>query len=102
MSNRIEPKKRRRQLLNSAVEIARDEGFQNLTRQAIADAAGVSPGLVTVHLGTMSNLKRSVMRAGVAREIHEIISYGIAINHPITNKMSAEKRAVTVAWVNSH
>jgi len=69
-------------VLNAAVKLALQGGFQNLTRDEIAQEAGVSSGTVSQTYGTMIKLKRAVMRYAVQHELYPIIAVGISIGHP--------------------
>lgn len=65
---------RRELILKAAVEVARvPGGWSTLTRERIALYAGVSDGLVSLYLGDMKDVRRSIMREAVRDEIFEII-----------------------------
>lgn len=66
-----------------------------MTRECIAIAAGVSPALVSLRLGTMEALRRSVMRAAVKREVVPVVAEGLAAGDAQAKKASDElkKRA---------
>lgn len=93
---RLKPEIRRAQILQHAVEAARDHGYQRITRDEVARRAGVSVGLVTRYFTTMPQLKRSVMRFAVRNEILEIIAQGLAAADPHARKAAPElkQRAV--------
>jgi AcrR family transcriptional regulator len=76
--SRVEPSLRRDQLLNVAINVAIESGYNNLTRDAIAKQAGVSVGLISNYFGTIKQLKRAIMRAAVKRSIPEIVAQGLA------------------------
>lgn len=99
MSIRLDPKVRRKQLLCNAVALATEKGFEAVTREAVADRAGVAPGLVANYLGTMTQLRRNIMRAAVKHEILSVVAYGLATNNPYTAKASPELKARTLAYL---
>lgn len=74
---RANPNLRKTQILNVAIELSRDIGYQHITRSKVADAARISEGLVTRYFSTMNQLKREVMRTAIKREILEIIAQGL-------------------------
>lgn len=79
--HRVIPLLRKDHILNVAIKLAtRPGGYNALTRDGIAESAGVSMGLINNYFGTMVQLKRAVMRAAINRGIPEIIAQGIAIN----------------------
>ena len=77
-----ERKQQRQAILDVAVELARETGYNKITREQIADAAGVSPALVSNYLDTMPSLRRDVMRRAVTREVLAVIGQGIAARDP--------------------
>lgn len=78
--NRVNPELRREHILNVAVDVACNNGYHNLTRDLIAETAGVSTGLVSRYFDTMQQLKGDVMRVAIERKIASIVAQGLAIN----------------------
>ncbi|RZJ26198.1 MAG: TetR family transcriptional regulator [Haliea sp.] len=79
---RLLPDDRKEQLLNVALKLAEKDGLAGLQRAAIAEAAGVSVGLVTWRFGTMVKCRREVMRAAIQRRVMRIIAEGVATRDP--------------------
>lgn len=77
--NRVSPDLRRENILNIAVDVAIDIGYHKLTREVVAETAGVSMGLVSKYFGTMPRLKRDVMRFAIKNKIPQIVAQGLAI-----------------------
>ena len=89
--SRLKPKERRKQILDTALQLAKEKGFESLTRAAIAKKAQITPALITTHYySTMPQLRRAVMRAAVKQEILEIIAYVLATSNPHALKASSE------------
>lgn len=86
VKTRTNPELRREQILNVAVEMADKDGYNNITRDAIAETAGVSMGLVTRYFGTMKQLRRDIIRVAIKREIPNIIAQGLANGDPHARK----------------
>lgn len=86
--SRLKAKVRKEQLLNSAVILSHQKGFTNVTRQDIARHAEVSEGLVSMHWGTMEQMRRSLVRHAVIVEDLQIIAQGLAARHPAALKAS--------------
>lgn len=84
-------------ILEAAIEAAKVEGYQWITRDRVAEAAGVSPGTVNTAYGTMPDLKRAVLRAAVERGIWEIVAQGLADRHPIIMDAPPEIRSNALA-----
>lgn len=53
------------EILTEAITQAAQRGYQNIKRQEIADALGISAGLINAYYGTMPQLKRAVMRRAI-------------------------------------
>ena len=100
-SKREDPDKRRNDILDSALKLAEENHYNDITRDAIADHAGVSVGLVTHYFGTMPKLKRDVMRAAVRIESLPVIAQGLAARDPHALKASSDlKQRALVSLCN--
>ncbi len=85
---RVNPVLRKERILSAAVEAARGRGYHTVTREAIAEAAGVSVGLVSYHFATMARLRRDIVRYAVQHEILEVIAQGLAMRDDDARKAS--------------
>jgi AcrR family transcriptional regulator len=74
---RLSSEIRKKQILDIALKLAEEIGYQNVSQATIAAAAKISPKLTIWHFGTMTQLKRAIMRAAIEREIIPIIAQGI-------------------------
>lgn len=63
---RLEPADRRRELLDVAERLAREDGLASLSTQAVATAAGASKALVFHYFGSVVGLQRAVVAEVVA------------------------------------
>ena len=99
MTTHLTPDARATSLLKHAVCVAADQGWENLTREAIAQRAGVSPALVSARLGTMENLRRSVMRAAVRDSVVAVVAQGIARGDKRAMSAGPALRAAVVEWM---
>ena len=75
---RVDPSLRKEHILATALALSELNGYTKITRDDIAEAAGVSMGLITHYFETMNQLKRDVMRAAVKRGYVAIIAQGLA------------------------
>lgn len=94
---RLDPTVRKDLILDAALELAQDRNYTSITRDEIAERAGVSVGLVTKYFTTMPQLKRDVMRAAIRSETLAIIAHGVAIRDPHALKAPAELQQRAVA-----
>ena len=69
---------RRDQILTAAMAMALDTGYNSLTRDGVAQRAGVAMGQVNHVFNTMTQLRRAVMRSAVNLEHLPIIAQGVA------------------------
>lgn len=101
VQKRYPPEMREALLLESALEAAAKHGLYTMTRDQIAEVAGVSPSLISHRLGTMPAMRRSVMRQAVARGDNrmclQIIAQGIAARDPHALKAPPSLRAAALA-----
>lgn len=91
--SRANPALRKDQILTVAIEMAKEQGYHKITRDAVAECAGVSMGLVTRYFGTMKQLKTAVMRTAVKQGIPEIVAQGLANGDDHAKKAPAELKA---------
>lgn len=86
VKSRANPELRKDQILTAAVELAKTKGYHKITRDAVAQSANVSAGLVSRYFNTMNHLRRSIMGVALNKEIPEIIAQGLANNDPRARK----------------
>lgn len=84
-------------ILTAAVELARGIGFQWITRDQVAEVAGVSVGTINNAYGSMRGLKRAVLQHAVDTEIVEIVAQGLADGHEIARGAGADLKARAAA-----
>lgn len=94
---RLTPAARTAQLIDVALKLAAKHGLANIRRDQIAEAADVSQGLVTERLGTMIEMRRTIMRQAVAREVLPVIAEGLACKDRAAMKAPAELKARALA-----
>ena len=80
---RLDPQIRKAHILAVGVNVAKTEGYHNVTRGMIADAAEISAGLVNVYFDDMQVLKDAIMEQAIIQKVLEIIAVGLAIKDPI-------------------
>jgi hypothetical protein len=77
-------------LLAAGLALAERIGFTNITRLNLAAAAEVSPALVSLRLGTMPQVHRSIMRAAVKAQCLRVIAQGLAVKEPTAMRAPQE------------
>lgn len=86
----------RTHILKACLTLAAKHGYRSITRDQIAAEAGVHPSNVSYHLGTMIELRRTVMREAVRTECLPVIAQGLAAGDKHARKCSAEVQAQAV------
>lgn len=94
---KLEARERLAQILAAAVKVSAKEGYQRITRETIARAAGVSEGLVTYHLGTMPELRRAVMREAIRSACLPVLAQGLAARDRHAQKAPPELQKKALA-----
>lgn len=92
MSKRLTTDERSIQILACAVNLAAEKGLYAMTREDIAEAAGISTGRVSGCFGTMEALRTRVLREAIRTENLPIIAAGIAARAKPIAKVSADLR----------
>jgi len=89
----------RAKMLAQSIGLARTHGYQWITRQMVADALGISAASVNNYYGQMIELKRAVLRWGVANGDAQLIAQGLANDSPITADIEPELRAKAAQFI---
>lgn len=88
-----DPTLRKEHILNVAINTAKIISYDKLTRQDVAENAGVSIGLITRYFTTMNQLRRDVMRTAVKRGVLEVVAQGLVNKDKHALKASKELKA---------
>ena len=83
-------------ILAAAVAEANQHGYQQVTREGIAQRADCAPGLVSFYFGTMVCMKRSIMSEAIRTRQLRIVAQGIADGHPKAKRAPEELRRAAV------
>jgi len=90
---RASPALRKESILAAAVDMAKEDSYLRVTRDSVAIRAGVSVGLVSRYFGTMTQLRRDIMRYAVREGLAEIVAQGLANGDDHAKKAPAELKA---------
>ena len=90
---RMKPDDRKEEILQAALDLAQEHGYQQVTRAQIAERAGVAVGLVGYYYGTMIQMRRAIMRAAIHRHNLVVLAQGLGLGDPNARKAPAELRA---------
>lgn len=90
----------KKDLLAIAIGLAETHGYMKITRDQIAEAAEVSQGSVTNHLGTMRQMRREIVRHGVRTRNNRIIAQAVAHNDDyVMSKLTRAERLAALSDV---
>ena len=93
---RKDPAIRRQEILDAAVELARENGYLKMTHSHVAGRVEVSPSLIRKYYEDKSKLREAVMVEAVRLEIIEIVLQGLAAKDPIAHSAPAGLRAAAL------
>lgn len=99
MTQRLDLTTRTNDLLDTALQLAVQNGWRNLTHHGVAVAAGVSNGLVVARLGTKTELLRDVMRRAVNRGVVPVVAEGLAVGDKHACRAGEALRALAAEHV---
>lgn len=94
---RMNPKDRKRQLINCGLKLAEDVGYKNVTMAALTESAGVTRTLYHRYFTTVGQFRVDVMRAAVKQKNLRVIAQGLIAQDPQALKASAELREQAAA-----
>lgn len=100
MRERKIPAERKQELLEVAIELAKEVGYSHLTRNGIARKAGVAYGLVTAYFKNIDNLKRLVIKESIKQEILPIIAQALARKESLTNRLDPNLREKVIRYLS--
>lgn len=63
------------------MELATKHGLDAVTREMIAEAGGVSPGLVSWRFTDMPGMRHEIIKVAVKRELLNIIAQGLTAGY---------------------
>lgn len=89
------------EILAVALKLAQQAGYKGVTRERVAAAAGISPALVSVRLGTMIEFRRKLMRFAIRRACLPVIAQGLAARDPHARRAPDELKQLALATLCS-
>jgi len=99
---RTDPELRKGQILNVAIELSKELGYHKVTRDGIAERAGISAGLISRYFNTMKQLRRAIIRAAIHQEIPEIVAQGIANKDDQAKKAPPELKRKAIELIANY
>jgi hypothetical protein len=94
--SRVKPELRKEHILSCALGLAETIGYTRLTREGVAEAAGVSGGLVSQYF-SMSRLRDGVVNLAIRDGILVVIGQAIVAKHGAAQSLPAELKNKALA-----
>lgn len=89
------------QLRSIALQLAQETHYRHVTLAAIAERAGVTHPLVSMRLGTMTNIRRDILRDAIKEGNVVVLAQGLADRERIALKAPPELQARARAMQDS-
>lgn len=89
---RMQPDDRRDRILDAAMSVAIRSGYRAMTRDDVAEEAGVSAGLITRYFYHMDLLRAEVVAAAVERGVLSLVAEGLVAGEPAAVNAPLEVR----------
>ena len=90
---RLEPKDRKRELVDAGLVACDQVGFAALRREDVARVAGCVSGTISLHFTTWGQYKRALMREAIRRGALRVIAEGLALRDPNALKAPEDVKA---------
>lgn len=95
----MDPKIRKLQILESAIKLSCQTGYQNITFQLVAEDLQVVPSFVVHYFKTIKNLKNKILREAIRKENYLIIAQGISCKDPIMKNIPNKLKQEAVQYL---
>lgn len=96
---RLNPDERYKQLLESAVEVAKTSGFNEMTHTLVALHAKVSKATVFKYFETIFKLRTDVMKVAIEQELLPIIAAGVVARNEVALSASDDLKKKALASI---
>jgi len=93
-NKRISGGVRRQQIIDTALGLAEEVGYANVTRDLIAGELDMGGPNVQHHIGNMRALRECIMARAVETQNLKVIAQGIALRDPAAMDLSLEVRTL--------
>ena len=93
---RSAPAHRREFIRVSALETAKGCHYMILTREDIAEHAGISPALVSNYLGRVDNIRNIIVDDAIEQGVDVVIAQALSVRDPRATRLSKEVKTKAV------
>ena len=100
-TKRLKPQIRKDEILAAALVLAASTHYTRVTREAIAGAVTIKGPAIQYHFGTMSQLRRELMRAAVKQRVLSVVAQGLLARDEHAERADTALREEAVAYAMS-
>ena len=101
MTTRMSQEERRAQIARGMIQAMAEHGYERATIQRIAEAAGVTPGLIHYHFEGKQALLLAVLEE-LERRLMQRFEHALRARSPAQDPERADAHARLDAWVQAH
>lgn len=95
------PRFNREVILTAALRVAcRRDGLSKMTRSSIAKEAGCADGLVSRYLGSMDEIRKSVIKQAIKECVVDLVAQGVASSRIPFKKLSEDLKRKVFAHIS--
>lgn len=85
MSNRLDPKIRKNQILDTAISLAAESHYMLVTQDEIANILNISKSLILTYFYTMDELRYDIVQKAIDTDNIQIINQARATGHKLAH-----------------
>lgn len=90
----------REQIIVSGLMLLCEQGLLGVTRNAVAEKAGVSPALVSHYMGTITQFRDLLVQVAIDREVSGAVAHALAAMHPVALAAPQEVKTKAIRHLN--
>lgn len=98
---RLQREERIELIIKASIPMALDNGYRQLRRDAVAQAAGISSGLLNHFFGNIRTFQNAVLQYAIDNEIVAIVAQGISNADPTVKGVSEGLRSRAILSLTS-
>ena len=95
-AHRLPAVERKQLLIDAAMPLAEQYGYDSVSRSMVAEAAGISESLVSRYW-TAPDFHAALLEAAIVRENLTVLAQGLAARHPVATSAPLELRQAAAA-----
>jgi len=79
-------------MILAGLRLAITDGYENITRDQIAEELGCAPSLIPYKMGSMADLRRHIIAYAIALDCKPVVAQGLVRLHPLCMELSKERK----------